>query len=116
MCDVEIIQVLHACSDVYNTVLSFNAGEWTVDTLTKLPEGMQPQFSVHELAAAEKAVRNDPKIQKLAADIGESALEPHTNCKILAELRVVWTRCRVEAREPLCGWVGYWMGREIPAE
>lgn len=51
-------------------MLAFRDGEWVTETLTKLPEGTQPQISVDELLAAETTVRNDPRVQKLAAEQG----------------------------------------------
>ncbi|KAF8530017.1 copper amine oxidase [Hysterangium stoloniferum] len=56
--------------DAYDVILAFKGEDWIVETITKLPEGTQPQISVQELAGAELAVRNDPQIQKLAAEIG----------------------------------------------
>ncbi|KIJ56070.1 hypothetical protein M422DRAFT_239272 [Sphaerobolus stellatus SS14] len=45
---------------------------WLVDSVKQLPEGVQPQISVHELGAAEEIVRNDPTVIKLAAEIGSN--------------------------------------------
>ncbi|KIJ56058.1 hypothetical protein M422DRAFT_774004 [Sphaerobolus stellatus SS14] len=42
---------------------------WLVDSVKQLPEGVQPQISVHELGAAKEIVRNDPTVIKLAAEI-----------------------------------------------
>jgi primary-amine oxidase len=44
---------------------------WVVDSSEKLPEGTMPQLSVYELIEAEQIVRNDERVQKLAADVGE---------------------------------------------
>jgi primary-amine oxidase len=43
---------------------------WVVDSLEKLAEGLQPQVSVEELIDAEKIVRKDLTVRKLAADVG----------------------------------------------
>lgn len=59
-------------SDAYDAVVAFIDGSWVTETLTKLPEGTQPQISVDELLAAETTVRNDPRVQKLAAEQGLS--------------------------------------------
>lgn len=59
-------------SDAYDAVLAFIDGAWVTETLTKLPEGTQPQISVDELLAAEATVRNDMRVQKLAAEQGLS--------------------------------------------
>ncbi|EED79256.1 predicted protein, partial [Postia placenta Mad-698-R] len=48
-------------------------GQWEVETLEKLPEGVQPQISVEELLLCEKIIREDKQVQKLAADVGEKA-------------------------------------------
>ena len=55
-------------------MLSLKGDEWVIDSLTQLPEGVQPQITVHELAAAEATVRNDPRVQKLAAEQGKLIL------------------------------------------
>ncbi|KAF5336735.1 hypothetical protein D9758_016270 [Tetrapyrgos nigripes] len=47
-----------------------NGPTWTVDTLTLLPSGVQPQISVEELIAAERIVKNSPKVIELAAEVG----------------------------------------------
>lgn len=39
-----------------------------------------PQLSVYELIEAEQIVRNDERVQKLAADVGESSV-----CAVLNE-------------------------------
>lgn len=44
-----------------------------METLEKLPEGVQPQISVEELLLCEKIIREDKQVQKLAADVGEKA-------------------------------------------
>ena len=59
-------------SDSYNTLLSLKDGQWEVNTIEKLPEGVQPQITVEELLLCEKIIREDKQVQKLAADVGES--------------------------------------------
>lgn len=60
-----------ACRDAYNAILSLKDAQWELDTLEKLPEGVQPQISVEELLLCEKIIREDKRVQKLAADVGE---------------------------------------------
>lgn len=47
---------------------------WTVASLEKLAEGVQPQISVEELIACEQVVRKDKYVQELAAKVGEEPL------------------------------------------
>ncbi|RDB19304.1 Copper amine oxidase 1 [Hypsizygus marmoreus] len=54
----------------YNVILSLIDGEWTVDTIEKLPEIQQPQISVEELVEAEGVIKADERVRKLAADVG----------------------------------------------
>ncbi|KAH0591411.1 hypothetical protein H2248_001488 [Termitomyces sp. 'cryptogamus'] len=58
----------------YNTILSYRDSKWQVDTFEKLPESQHPQITPEEVLVAENVVRNDPAIQKLAADVG---IAPH---------------------------------------
>jgi primary-amine oxidase len=51
--------------------LTFNDSEWVVDGADQLPEGQMPQLSVNELIEAEQIVRNDERVRKLCADVGE---------------------------------------------
>lgn len=41
------------------TLTKGSSGSWTIDDLTKLPEGVQPQITVEELLEAEEIVRKD---------------------------------------------------------
>ncbi|GJJ14192.1 hypothetical protein Clacol_008454 [Clathrus columnatus] len=66
--DIDFIDLV--TGDAYDAILVLNDGEWVMETLTKLPEGTQPQISVDELFAAENTVRKDPRVQKLAAEQG----------------------------------------------
>ena len=62
----------------YNVVLVFNDNkEWTIEAITELPEGVQPQISIEELIACERIVRNDKKVQELAKAVGTC---PFTAC------------------------------------
>ena len=54
----------------YNTILSLKGQDWVVDTLEKLPEGVQPQISVEELLLCEEIIRADERVIKFAADVG----------------------------------------------
>jgi primary-amine oxidase len=68
---------LYFCgSDAYNTCVVFNSveGTWNVESLLKLPEGTQPQISPDELLLCEEVVRNDPRVQKLAKEVGGPVL------------------------------------------
>jgi len=60
--------------DSYNTVLALKDGVWEVETIEKLPEGIQPQISVEELLLCEDIIRADERVIKLAKDVG---VEPH---------------------------------------
>lgn len=55
----------------YNVILAFNDREWEVESIDQLPEGTQPQITVEELTMCEVIVRNDPKVQALAKQVGE---------------------------------------------
>ncbi len=44
-----------------------------METLDKLPEGVQPQISVEELLLCEDIIRADERVQKLAKEVGKSA-------------------------------------------
>ncbi|CAL1702502.1 unnamed protein product [Somion occarium] len=70
--EVDFIDVV--TGDSYNTILSLKDGAWEVDTLERLPTGVQPQISVEELLICEDIIRADERVQKLAKDVG---VEPH---------------------------------------
>ena len=57
-------------SDSYNVITSLKDGVWVVDTIDKLPEGIQPQISVEELLLCEDIIRADERVLKLAKDVG----------------------------------------------
>lgn len=74
-----------AHSDSYNTLLSLKEGQWEVDTVEKLPEGVQPQITVEELLLCEKVIREDKVVQKLAADVGkcdQTYVDEHTDSRV----------------------------------
>ncbi|KAF8079221.1 copper amine oxidase [Lyophyllum atratum] len=54
----------------YNAIASYRNLKWSVDTFEQLPAELHSQISVEELIDAEKVVKNDPIVQKLAADVG----------------------------------------------
>ncbi|KAN0100146.1 Copper amine oxidase, enzyme domain containing protein [Tylopilus felleus] len=58
----------------YNAILAFKDGEWEVESLDQIPEGSEPQITPEELTMCEVVVRNDPKVQALAKQVG---IEPH---------------------------------------
>ncbi|KAH9940012.1 peroxisomal copper amine oxidase [Epithele typhae] len=63
----------------YNTIVALKDKEWEVETLDKLPEGVQPQISVEELLLCEEIIRADERVIKLAADIGVKAEQLHAD-------------------------------------
>ena len=56
----------------YNAILSSRDQAWNVDILTLLPKEVHSQISVEELLACEAVVKNDPKVQALAKQVGKS--------------------------------------------
>jgi primary-amine oxidase len=64
-------------SNAYNAIVTLNGAEgfWNTESLLKLPEGAQPQISPGELLACEDVVRNDTRVQELAKEVGELALQ-----------------------------------------
>ncbi|PFH44599.1 hypothetical protein AMATHDRAFT_11405, partial [Amanita thiersii Skay4041] len=66
--DVDFLDVLRGLA--YNVVLELDKGTWSIQKLTLLPEGVQPQITVEELIECEDIVRNDKTVQKLAAEVG----------------------------------------------
>jgi len=59
--------------------LSSSDQAWNVDILTLLPEEAQSQISVEELAACEVLVKNDPKVQALAKQVGKPTFSFNSN-------------------------------------
>ncbi|KAL4263944.1 Amine oxidase [Pleurotus pulmonarius] len=66
--EVDFLDVINGHS--YNAILSLGEDVWTVASLEKLAEGVQPQISVEELIACEQVVRKDKYVQELAAKVG----------------------------------------------
>ena len=64
-----VTEVIHR--NAYNAIVSLKGQGWVVDTLDKLPEGVQPQISVHELLLCEEIIRGDERVIKLAAEAGK---------------------------------------------
>ncbi|KIK02221.1 hypothetical protein K443DRAFT_536129 [Laccaria amethystina LaAM-08-1] len=66
--EVDFIDVVNGRS--YNAILSWSDQAWNVDILTLLPKEAHSQISPEELAVCEVVVRNDPKVQALAKQVG----------------------------------------------
>ncbi|KAF8167322.1 copper amine oxidase [Crassisporium funariophilum] len=66
--EVDFLDVVKGCA--YNAILTLEHGKWDMDSLTLLSEKCHPQISVEELVAAEQVVRNNPRIQALAKEVG----------------------------------------------
>ena len=77
----------------YNVVLAFDK-EWTIEAITELPEGVQPQISIEELIACERIVRNDKKVQELAKAVGTCVLVLHMSFCAEIDDRQVLKRIR----------------------
>jgi len=61
-------------SGAYNAILTLkDDGKWEVNSLNRLPEEFHAQISPEELIACEVVVKNNPTIQKLAAEVGMSS-------------------------------------------
>jgi len=73
--EADFVDVVNGRS--YNAILSYRNSKWSVDTLEQLAAELHAQISVEELIDAEKVVRNNPLVQKLAADVG---VAPHQIC------------------------------------
>lgn len=54
----------------YNVIVELHDGQWQVEKLDKLPEGVQPQISVQELLECERIVKESKRVQELAAEVG----------------------------------------------
>ncbi|KIK71526.1 hypothetical protein GYMLUDRAFT_149303 [Collybiopsis luxurians FD-317 M1] len=67
--EVDFLDVVNGHS--YNAIVSLNSeSKWSVDTLEKLAEGVQPQISVEELIRCEEIVKANKKVQELAKAVG----------------------------------------------
>ncbi|EMD34277.1 hypothetical protein CERSUDRAFT_117158 [Gelatoporia subvermispora B] len=75
--EVDLFDVVSG--NAYNTVLSLKEGQWEVDSLDQLPEGVQPQITVEELLLCEEIIRKDERVQKLAADVGVTPEQLHAD-------------------------------------
>lgn len=72
-CNCDRFRNLMACreySHSYNVILALKE-DWTVESIDKLPEGVQPQISVEELLLCEDIIRADERVIKLAKEVGE---------------------------------------------
>ncbi|KAF8910178.1 peroxisomal copper amine oxidase [Gymnopilus junonius] len=66
--EVDYIDIVNG--GAFNVILTLKEdGKWEVESLTRLAEEFHPQISPEELLACEVVVRNNPTIQKLAADV-----------------------------------------------
>ncbi|TBU23317.1 peroxisomal copper amine oxidase [Dichomitus squalens] len=63
----------------YNTIVSLSGQDWVVDTLEKLPNGVQPQISVEELLLCEEVIQKDERVIKLAAEVGVKPEQLHAD-------------------------------------
>jgi len=54
----------------YVVKLTIDSQDTIVDAVEMLPKGVEPGITMEELCEAEETVRNDPRVQKLCADIG----------------------------------------------
>ena len=61
----------------YLVKLSVASSTVNVDAVEMLAKGVEPGITLEELEAAEQTVRNDPRVQKLCADVG---VQPHQIC------------------------------------
>lgn len=65
----------------YNAIVSLHGQDWAVDTLEKLPNGVQPQISVEDLALCEEIIKRDERVIKLAAEVGPYILTCNTTSR-----------------------------------
>ncbi|SJL15663.1 related to peroxisomal amine oxidase (copper-containing) [Armillaria ostoyae] len=66
--EVDFLDIVNGHS--YNVLLALGDGKWSIQAFERLSEGVQPQISVEELVACEKVVKNDPRVQQLAKEVG----------------------------------------------
>ena len=59
----------------YNAIVALHGQDWTVESVDKLPEGVQPQISVEELLLCEEIIRADERVVKLAAEVGQYEMQ-----------------------------------------
>lgn len=48
-----------------------------MESIDQVPEGSEPQITVEELTMCEVIVRNDPKVQALAKQVGKRWSNPY---------------------------------------
>ncbi len=82
-CDLQFVDAVNG--HAYNTIVALHGQDWTVESVQKLPEGVQPQISVEELLLCEEIIRADERVVKLAAEVGE------TMCQL--SFVEVWLTC-----------------------
>ena len=58
--------------NAFNVLLDFTDNKWSIRTFIRLPDGVEPQMTPEELNQADEAVRRDPTVIKLAAQVGVS--------------------------------------------
>ncbi|KAI0824402.1 peroxisomal copper amine oxidase [Trametes gibbosa] len=75
--DVDFIDAVAGAA--YNSIVSLHGQDWIVDTVDKLPEGVQPQISVQELLLCEEIIRADQRVIKLAAEVGVKPEQLHAD-------------------------------------
>ncbi|KAI0668175.1 peroxisomal copper amine oxidase [Trametes maxima] len=75
--DVDFIDAV--TGNAYNAILSLNGQDWVVDSIEKLPDGVQPQISVEELLLCEEIIRADERVIKLAAEVGVKPEQLHAD-------------------------------------
>ncbi|KAE8268497.1 hypothetical protein A4X09_0g3851 [Tilletia walkeri] len=67
--EIHFINVLNG--DAYEAYVQLNGSDTpTVRDVKKLPEGVQPSLTPEELCAAEQMIRTEPRVIKLAEEIG----------------------------------------------
>jgi primary-amine oxidase len=52
-------------------IVALHDGQWEVEKMVQLPEGVQPQISVQELIECENIIKGSKLVQELAAEVGE---------------------------------------------
>ncbi|KAI0738234.1 peroxisomal copper amine oxidase [Daedaleopsis nitida] len=75
--EVDFIDVV--AGDSYNAIVALHGQDWVVDSLDKLPVGVQPQISVEELLRCEEIIRADERVIKYAAEVGIKPEQLHAD-------------------------------------
>lgn len=70
--DVVLMLVLsvHLQGDSFELLATLGADGVSIASVEKLPEGTQPSLTIEELCLAEEKCRADPRVVKVAADVG----------------------------------------------